>query len=56
VNWNEEPQYVRLQIGFFKQKSVLIPVRFAAVDDERQILVLSSKRLVDPPQFEQSQV
>ena len=40
VNRNEEPEYVRVRIGFFGQKSVLIPVQFAEVDDERRILVL----------------
>ena len=40
VNRNEEPEYVRVRIGFFGQKSVLIPVQFAEVDDERQTLVL----------------
>ena len=39
VNRNEEPEYVRVRIGFFGQKSVLIPVQFAEVDDERQTLV-----------------
>ena len=52
VDRNEEPQYVRVRIGLFKQKSVLI--RFASVDDERRMLVLSNRRLVDPPQFVQS--
>ena len=40
VNRNEEPEYVRVRIGFFGQKSVLIPVQFAEVDDERRNLVL----------------
>jgi hypothetical protein len=40
MNWNEEPEYVRVRIGLFGRKSVLIPVQFAEVDDERQILVL----------------
>jgi hypothetical protein len=40
VNWNEEPQYVRVRIGLFGLKSVLIPVQFAEVDYERGILVL----------------
>ena len=40
VNRNEEPEYVRVRIGFFGRKSVLIPVQFAEVDDERQTLVL----------------
>jgi hypothetical protein len=40
VNWNEEPEYVRVRIGFFGRKSVLIPVQFTEVEDERRILVL----------------
>ena len=40
VNRNEEPEYVRVRIGFFGQKSVLIPVQFAEMDDERRVLVL----------------
>jgi hypothetical protein len=40
VNWNEEPQYVRVRIGLFGRKSVLIPVQFAEVDYESEILVL----------------
>jgi len=40
VNWSGEPEYVRVRIGRFKRKAVLIPVHFAEVDDERQILVL----------------
>ena len=40
MNWSGEPEYVRVRIGLFGRKSVLIPVQFAEVDDERQILVL----------------
>jgi hypothetical protein len=42
VNWSEEPEYikVKVRVGLFGRKSVLIPVQFAEVDDERQILVL----------------
>ena len=40
VNRNREPEYVRVRIGLFGRKSVLIPVQFAEVDDERQTLVL----------------
>ena len=40
VNWNEEPVYVRVRIGLFRRKSVLIPVQFAEVDAERRVLVL----------------
>jgi hypothetical protein len=40
VNWNEEPEYVKVRIGLFGRKAVLIPVQFAEVDDEKRILVL----------------
>ena len=40
VNRNKEPEYVRVRIGLFGRKSVLIPVQFAEVDDERQTLDL----------------
>jgi hypothetical protein len=40
VNWNEEPEYVRVRIGLFGRRSVIIPVQFAEVDDERKVLVL----------------
>jgi len=40
LNWNEEPEYVRVRIGLFGRKSVLIPVQFAEVDVERRTLVL----------------
>jgi hypothetical protein len=40
VNWNKEFEYVRVRIGLFGRKSVLIPVQLAEVDDERRILVL----------------
>ena len=40
VNWNQEPEYVRVRIGLFGRRSVLIPVQFAELDDERRVLVL----------------
>jgi hypothetical protein len=40
VNWDQEPEYVRVRIGLIGMRSVLIPVQFAEIDDERQILVL----------------
>lgn len=40
ANWNQEPKYVRVRIGFFRQRSVLNPVQFAEVDDVRKTLVL----------------
>ncbi|HEY6712183.1 MAG TPA: PRC-barrel domain-containing protein [Rubrobacter sp.] len=41
VNWNQEPEYVRVRIGLFGRRSVLIPVQFAELDDERRVLVLN---------------
>ena len=40
VNWNEEPEYVRVRIGLFERRSVLIPVQFAELYDERGVIVL----------------
>jgi PRC-barrel domain len=40
VNRNKVPEYVRVRIGRFGRKSVLIPVQFAELDDERQTLDL----------------
>jgi hypothetical protein len=40
VNRDDEPQYVRVRVGLFGRKSVLIPVQFTEVDDGRQTLVL----------------
>ncbi len=35
-----EPEYVRVKIGFFRMKYVLIPLSFVSVDEKRQILTL----------------
>jgi hypothetical protein len=40
VNSGGEPEYVRVRIGLFGRRSVLIPVQFAEIDDERHILIL----------------
>jgi hypothetical protein len=40
VNDGEEPEYIRVKMGLFGLKSVLIPVTFATIDKERRILVL----------------
>lgn len=40
LNWHQEPEYVRVRIGLIGRRSVLIPVQFAEIDDERQNLVL----------------
>jgi hypothetical protein len=40
VNDGEEPEYIRVKMGLFGLKSVLIPVTFATIDKERRIFVL----------------
>ena len=40
VNWSGEPEYIRVNVGFFGSKSVLLPVQNVAVDEQRRILVL----------------
>ena len=40
VNDGEEPEYIRVKMGIFGLKFVLIPVTFATIDKERRILVL----------------
>ncbi len=40
ANANDEPQYIRVKMGFFRPKSVLIPVKLAAADMERRIIEL----------------
>lgn len=40
VNGKHEPEYVRVKIGLFGLTSVLIPVEFAVIDEERRTLTL----------------
>ena len=40
VNANDEPEYIRVTTGFFRSKSVLIPVKLAATDTERRVIEL----------------
>lgn len=40
VNANDEPEYVRIRMGFLGLKSVLLPVETVAVDNQRRTLVL----------------
>jgi hypothetical protein len=40
VNWSGEPEYVRVNAGFFGFKSFLLPVQTVVVDEQRRILVL----------------
>ena len=40
VNWSGEPEYIKVKMGFFGFKTVLIPVQAVAADEERRTLVL----------------
>ena len=40
LNWSGEPEYIRVSVGFFGFKSVLLPVQNVVVDEQRRILVL----------------
>lgn len=40
TNGSGEPEYIRVRMGLFGLKSVLIPVVFVAVDDERRTITL----------------
>lgn len=40
ANRDDKPQYVRVRIGFFGGRSVLIPVQFVETDQERRTLIL----------------
>ena len=40
VNANDEPEYVRIRMGFLGLKSVLLPVETVAVDRQRRTLIL----------------
>jgi hypothetical protein len=40
ANANDEPEYIRVKMGFFRPKSVLIPVHLAAADMEQHVAKL----------------
>jgi len=40
VKWDDEPDYIRIHLGFFGMKSVLIPVEFVETDEKKKTLVL----------------
>jgi hypothetical protein len=40
VNANDEPEYIRVIVGFFRAKSVLIPVKIAAADAKQRVIEL----------------
>jgi hypothetical protein len=40
VNREGSPEYIRVRMGLFGMKSVLIPVQFVEADEERKTLVL----------------
>ncbi len=40
VNGGGEPEYIRIKMGLLGLKSVLLPVLYVAVDEERRVLIL----------------
>ena len=40
VNWDGEPDYIRIRLGFFGTRCVLIPVQFIEADEKKKTLVL----------------
>jgi hypothetical protein len=40
VNLEGEPEYIRVRIGLFGMKSVLIPVQFVETDEQQRTLTL----------------
>jgi hypothetical protein len=40
ANPDGEPVYIRVRIGFFRMKTVLIPVQFVETDEKRKTLVI----------------
>jgi hypothetical protein len=40
ANANDEPEYIKVKIGFFRPKAVLIQVHLAAADMERRVIEL----------------
>ena len=40
TNANDDPEYVKVKMGFFGLKCVLIPVKLAAADMERRVIEL----------------
>jgi len=40
VNVSDDPEYIKVKMGFFGLKTVLIPVHLAAADAERRIIEL----------------
>jgi PRC-barrel domain len=40
VNASDDPEYIRVRMGFLRPKTVLIPVHLAAADAERRVIEL----------------
>ncbi len=40
VNGNDEPEYIRVKVGVFGWKLVLLPVESVAIDEERRSITL----------------
>ena len=39
VNWDGAPGYIRVRLGFFGMKSVLIPVQFVETDEKKTLVL-----------------
>jgi hypothetical protein len=40
VNSDDEPEYIRVRIGLFGMRAVLIPVQFVETDEKSKTLVI----------------
>jgi hypothetical protein len=40
VNWDGEPGYIRIRLGFFGMNCVLIPVQVIEADEKKKTVVL----------------
>ena len=40
VNASDDPEYIRVRMGFLMPKTVLIPVHLAAADTQRRVIEL----------------
>lgn len=40
ANGDDKPEYIRVRMGLFGWKSVLVPVQIVAIDDEREAITL----------------
>ena len=40
VSWDGEPEYIRVRMGLFGMRAVLIPVQFVETDEEKETIIL----------------